>query len=116
MVIRKTGVSLRESCWRLISQILSEWNIKEYCHINKSDMTIVLPNQSEFLFKGLDDPEKIKSIVGITDCWIEETTELNAEDFDQLTLRVRDKVPNLQFFCSFKFLLIIFNISNVSNL
>ena len=64
-------------------------------------MTIELPNGSTFLLKGLDDPEKIKSIVGITDCWCEETTELEAEDFDQLTLRVRDKVPNLQFFCSF---------------
>ena len=64
-------------------------------------MTIELPNGSVFLFKGLDDPERIKSIVGITDCWCEESTELNAEEFDQLTLRVRDRVPYLQFFCSF---------------
>lgn len=64
-------------------------------------MTIELPNGSIFLFKGLDDPERIKSIVGITDCWCEEVTELNSEDFDQLVLRVRDRVPFLQFFCSF---------------
>lgn len=64
-------------------------------------MTIELPNGSIFLFKGLDDPERIKSIVGITDVWCEEITELNAEDFDQLTLRVRDRVPYLQFYCSF---------------
>ena len=101
LVIRKVGASLKESCFKLIKDILSNWNILEYCNINKTDLTIELPNGSIFLFKGLDDPEKIKSIVGITDCWCEECTELNQEDFDQLTLRLRDDVPNLQFFCSF---------------
>lgn len=101
LVIRKTQVSQKESCWRLVLNMLSDWNISTYCNINKSDMTIELPNGSIFLFKGLDDPERIKSIVGITDVWCEECTELTAEDFDQLTLRVRDRVPYLQFFCSF---------------
>lgn len=64
-------------------------------------MTIELPNGSSFLLKGLDDPEKIKSITGITDCWIEEATELIPEDFDQLTLRIRERVDNSQFFLSF---------------
>lgn len=101
LVIRKTMVSQKESCWRLTLNILSDWDLLQYCNVNKSDMTIELPNGSVFLFKGLDDPERIKSIVGITDCWCEEVTELNAEDFDQLILRVRDRVPHLQFFCSF---------------
>jgi len=34
------------------------------------------------LFKGLDDKEKIKSIVGITDIWCEEATELQEEDVE----------------------------------
>lgn len=71
------------------------------CAINKSDMTIELPNGSVFLFKGLDDAERIKSIVGITDVWCEECTELTVEDFEQLTLRVRANIKNMQFFCSF---------------
>ena len=65
LVIRKVGASLKESCFKLIKDILSNWNILEYCNINKTDLTIELPNGSIFLFKGLDDPEKIKSIVGI---------------------------------------------------
>ena len=83
LVNRKVGASLKESCFKLIKDILSNWNILEYSNINKTDLTIELPNGSIFLFKGLDDPEKIKSIVGITDCWCEECTELNQEDFDQ---------------------------------
>ena len=94
-------VSQKDSCWKLFLDMLSKWNLLQYCSVNKSDFFIELPNKSILLLKGLDDPERIKSIVGITDCWCEECTELNQEDFDQLTLRVRDKAPNLQFFCSF---------------
>lgn len=60
-----------------------------------------LPNGSVVLFKGLDDPEKIKSIVGITDIWVEEATELTYEDYSQLKLRLRANADNLQMFLSF---------------
>jgi phage terminase large subunit len=43
-----------------------------------------------FLCAGLDDPEKIKSIVGLTDAWLEEATEFSPDDFTQIDLRVRD--------------------------
>lgn len=101
LVIRKTQASQRESCWRLFLDVLVEWKILTYCKIRLSDYTIELPNGSIILFKGLDDPEKIKSIAGITDIWIEEATELNEIDFDQLNLRLRAKVPEQQIFLSF---------------
>ena len=37
LVIRKVGASLKESCFKLIKDILSNWNILEYCNINKTD-------------------------------------------------------------------------------
>jgi phage terminase large subunit len=48
---------------------------------------------SEVLFMGLDDPEKIKSIKGITSIWLEEATEFSKEDFLQIDLRLRDPGP-----------------------
>lgn len=101
LVVRKTQVSQRESCWRLFIELLSKWQILSECKPRLSDMTIELPNGSIFLFKGLDDPERIKSIVGITDIWCEEATELNEEDYEQLTLRMRANVEDLQMFVSF---------------
>lgn len=101
LVVRKTQVSQRESCWRLFMELLSKWQILSECKPRLSDMTIELPNGSIFLFKGLDDPERIKSIVGITDIWCEEATELNEEDYEQLTLRMRANVEDLQMFVSF---------------
>lgn len=52
-------------------------------------MSIEFINGSLIIFKGIDDPEKIKSIANITDIWIEEASELNENDFNQLDLRLR---------------------------
>lgn len=74
----------------------------KYCRVNRSDFTITLPNGSQFLCMGLDDPEKIKSITGLTDAWLEEATEFTLDDFSQITLRVRDPIAkNQQLILSF---------------
>lgn len=101
LIVRKTLASQRESCWRLFLDTISDWGIYDLCRINKSEYTITLMNGSVLLFKGLDDPEKIKSVAGLTDIWTEEATELTEEDFDQLRLRLRAKKKDLQFFVSF---------------
>ena len=101
LVIRKIQSSQKESCWRLFLETLDQFHILDYCSIRVSDMTITLPNKSTFIFKGLDDAEKIKSIVGITDIWMEEATEFLEEDFEQLKLRIRAKKKDLQLFLSF---------------
>lgn len=101
LVIRKVGRTLKDSVYQLFLDLLSEWRIKPYIGVNKTDFTIMFPNGSVILFKGLDDPEKIKSITGITDIWIEEATEITVDDFSQLDLRLRAKKANLQIYLSF---------------
>lgn len=87
LVVRKVSATLKDSIFLLTKNILStmNFNYKE----NKSDLTLTLDNGTVFLFKGMDDPEKIKSIADITDIVIEEATELNLEDFTQLDIRLR---------------------------
>lgn len=101
LVIRKVMATQLFSCWQLIIDTLEKFKILSYCTINKSTFTIELPNGSKFLFKGMDDSEKIKSIVGISDIWIEEATEISEEEFLQLDLRLRALLPHLQIFLSF---------------
>lgn len=101
LIVRKTLVSQKDSCWRLVSDVLQQWQLYNRCQIRRADYEITLPNGSVFLFKGIDDPERIKSIVGITDIWVEEATELTEEDFDQLNLRLRSDQGDLQIFASF---------------
>lgn len=101
LVIRKYGTTLKDSVFQLFLDMLSKWGLYEYCKINLSSYTITLPNGSMFLFKGLDDSEKIKSITDITDIWCEECTELNEDEFTQLDLRLRALVDHLQLIVSF---------------
>ena len=101
LIIRKYGTTLRDSVFQLVIDTLKKWKIYEYCRINLSTYTITLPNESVFLFKGLDDSEKIKSITDITDIWCEEATELSLDEYTQLDLRLRALVEDLQIFCSF---------------
>ena len=101
LIIRKTLNSQKDSCWRLVLEQLDQWQIRRYCKVRITDYAIELPSGSTLLFKGLDDAERIKSIVGITDVWIEEATELIEEDFDQLDLRLRARASDLQMFVSF---------------
>lgn len=93
LVIRKVGATLRDSVFALLQSVIISWNLSEYFKINKSDFTITCINGFKIICKGLDDPEKIKSITVdngvLTDLWIEEGTELSEKDFDQLKLRLR---------------------------
>ena len=101
LVIRKVGNSLRDSVFSMFKSVLSDWKLYEECKIKESLLTIDLPNGTEIIFKGLDDSEKIKSIAGITDIFIEECTEINQQEFSQLNLRLRSKEPYNQIFCAF---------------
>ena len=101
LIIRKFGTSVRDSTFDLVISILKQWKIYNYCKVNQSNFTITLPNGSVFLFKGLDDPEKIKSITNLTDIWCEEANELIDDEFTQLDFRVRADEKNLQLFVSF---------------
>jgi phage terminase large subunit len=101
LVIRKVGTTLKDSVFQLVMDTLSKWQLLSMCKVNLSTYTITLPNDSIFLFKGMDDPEKIKSITDITDIWCEEATELREEDYAQLDLRLRAMAGDLQLICSF---------------
>lgn len=101
LVARKTAKSNEASTFKLFIDILTQFKLLSLCKINRTTQKITLPNNSEIMFVGLDDVEKLKSITGITDVFIEEATEISKEDFLQLNLRLRALVDNLQVFISF---------------
>lgn len=101
LIVRKVATTLRQSTWKLFLDLLHEWGLYDYSRINKSNYEIELPNGAVLLFTGIDDPEKIKSITGIDDIWIEEATELSENDFNQLNLRLRSRKKNPQIHLTF---------------
>lgn len=90
LVLRKINRTTKASTFQLLLDTLSQFQILDKCVINRTDFTIQLPNGSIFLCAGLTDPERIKSITGLTDAWLEEATEFTPDDFTQIDLRVRD--------------------------
>ena len=90
LVCRKVARTLRESCFaQLGSQICEHYDARDF-KLNKTDMTISYPKTtSQIIFAGLDDVEKLKSIYNITMIWIEEASELQEGDLNQLDIRLR---------------------------
>lgn len=89
LVLRKVNKTTKASTFQLLLDTIKQFGIYDKCDINRTDYTITLPNGSQFLCSGLDDPEKIKSITGLTDAWLEEATEFTLDDFSQVNLRIR---------------------------
>ena len=100
--LRKVDRTIKDSIFADVLDCLSTWRLLPLCKVNKADRTINLPNGAVFLFKGMDDPEKIKSIKGLSDVVMEEASEFTLDDYTQLTLRLREpKHRQRQLFCMF---------------
>ena len=93
LVCRKVARTLRESCFRLITALITQYYPQGCAKIYSGDMRIVFKSGSEIIFAGLDDVEKLKSIYEITDVWVEEATEISRDDYSQLKIRMRGKSP-----------------------
>jgi len=91
LVLRKVRKTCKDSIVPTLLEVL-DTNKIPYDHL-KADREIKFTN-NVILYDGLDEPEKIKSIKGITSIWLEETTEFTEVDFDQIDFRLRGILPN----------------------
>ena len=89
LVLMKTASSMRETVHAEFKRMIISWGMKDLVTINKSTMTIEFNNGSQILFMGVDDPEKLKSIVGITSIYIEEASRITLNDFEVVLTRLR---------------------------
>lgn len=89
-VLRKVARTVRHSCFDQVREVIASFGMSDLWKANLTDLTLTCTaNGSQILFMGLDDPEKLKSIFGLTSVWIEEATELTWRDFSELDRRVR---------------------------
>lgn len=94
LVLRKTQPAVRKSVFALLNHYIDQWELRNIVEINKTDMTFTFDGGSEIICGGLDDPEKLKSIEGVTSVWLEEPTEITKGDFIQVDLRLRGDTPS----------------------
>jgi phage terminase large subunit len=80
--VRKVATTLKDSVFAELLNFFKSNNVP--IAKNKIDKEITLANGSRFRCFGLDDPEKLKSLSGISCIWIEEANELSENDFDSI--------------------------------
>lgn len=84
MCIRKVGDKLEKSVFEQLRWAIKHMGVEDYFTIKKSPMEIIYKERgNKFIFSGLDDPEKLKSIktadFPIAIYWIEELAEHKEE-------------------------------------
>lgn len=99
--MRQTFASMRDSVYAELKSVASDMGLADYIKFKEATLNIVFPNGSTVIMKGADDEQKLLSISGITDCWIEEATEISQDIFEQLQLRVREPSVSNHFYLSF---------------
>lgn len=103
LVVRQTGNTNRNSTFALFKQAIKEWGLQSLFEI--TDLKIKCVNGNEVIFAGLDDVEKLKSVTfengELTDIWVEEATETQEADINQLKVRLRGGKSKKQMVLSF---------------
>jgi phage terminase large subunit len=92
--VRKIDKANRDTTFAQMVQTINAWGLHDIFHITVNPLAITCKhNGNQMLFRGLDDPEKLKSITfangPLTDIWIEEASEITPTDDRQLRLRLR---------------------------
>lgn len=106
LVVRNVYETIKESCYDLIYEILDTMDLvtedkgkearRTKVVASKSPLQFSFPNGSRIVFKGMDKPEKIKSMNGVTIVWIEEASEISYKAYKEIRLRLRN--PNLKIY------------------
>lgn len=89
LVVREVYDTIRDSCYPLFAEICESLDLESFITLGKSPMRIMFSNGSKILFRGLDKPEKLKSIHDISLIWIEECSEIKYDGFKELIGRLR---------------------------
>ena len=92
LIFRQVKDTLHDSVYAEILNIIDEWELKDYFHITKSPLRIRNKKTgSELIFRGFDDPNKLKSISNIGFAWGEELLELQRlSEFQDLDSSLRE--------------------------
>lgn len=85
LCIRKVGNTLAESVFEQLKEAIDILNVGHVWKVQKSPLQLVyIPRGNKFIFRGADDPAKIKSIkmskFPIAFVWFEELAEFKTED------------------------------------
>ena len=111
LVVRQVYDTIQESCYDLFCEILDEMGLltsspyeyrknRNLVLALKSPLRLNFHNGSKIIFKGLDKPEKVKSINNVSILWLEECSEISFVAYEELLGRIRTPHVSMHFILS----------------
>lgn len=100
LVVREVYDTIRDSCFSLFQEVAERMGLDDAIKFKTSPMQIIYPNGSKIIFKGMDNPQKLKSINGVSIIWLEECSEVKYEGYKELLGRLRHMEMSNHIICS----------------
>lgn len=100
LVVREVYDTHRDSTYSLLEEIVIDLGLEHKVKCMVSPMQIRFPNGSKIIFKGMDKPQKLKSINNISIVWLEECSEIKYAGFKELLGRLRHPTLKLHMILS----------------
>ena len=111
LVCREVFETIYESNFSLFKEILEDMGLltdnryefrkrRNKVLQSKSPLSFIFPNGSRIIFKGMDDPERVKSLNGVSIVWMEECSEIKYAGFMEIQGRIRTPNTSMHFFLS----------------
>ena len=100
LVVREVYDTIRDSCFSLFEEVANNIGIGSYLKFKTSPLQVIFPNGSKIIFKGMDNPQKLKSINGVSIIWLEECSEVKYEGYKELLGRLRHMEMSNHIICS----------------
>ncbi len=98
LVFRKVSATIDETIFKDFKSIIRRLDLERFFIVQSKK--IICINGSQIVFKGLDDPEKIKGISSFKRVVLEEVSEFDYADFKQVKKRLRG-MEGQQIICMF---------------
>lgn len=100
LVVREVYDTHRDSTFSLLEEIIIDLGLDGSVKCLTSPLQIRFPNGSKIIFKGMDKPQKLKSINNISIVWLEECSEIKYTGFKELLGRLRHPTLKLHMILS----------------
>lgn len=88
LVLRKTGATIDDSIYKAFKVAAEQLGIRDQFIFSQRKIRC-RRNEAEIIFKGLDDSEKIKGLENFRRVLMDELSEFEKDDYEQINLRLR---------------------------
>ncbi len=102
LVLQSTLTAMRDASYRELCNWIDKLGLSQFFRFKTSPLEITNTITGQrFIFRGTDNPERIKGIPNVTTVWLEEADLVSRDAFNTVKLSIRSNIAKLQYILSF---------------